>query len=105
MKMDNMPQAPMTHFDKLVHTLLFFGLSGVVFFDNTRYLRQSTPLQRIFFGSFLFPVFFGGMIEVLQGYAHRSGDWMDFLFDAIGVVAGILICWLINTRLKSPTDG
>jgi hypothetical protein len=27
---------------------------------------------------------------------------MDFLFDAMGVGVGILICWLINRRLKPP---
>jgi hypothetical protein len=105
MKAGNMPET-LTVFDKLVHALMFLGVSGTVFFDNTRYFRRATNLQRIFAGSFLFPVFFGGIIEIGQEYAtsYRSGDWMDFLFDVMGVAAGFLICLLINRHLKSSQD-
>ncbi|MDR2683520.1 MAG: VanZ family protein [Dysgonamonadaceae bacterium] len=100
------PAAPMTNFDKLAHAVMFAGLSGVVFFDNTRYLRRAIRFRRIFSGSFLFPVVFGGLIEIVQGYAtpHRSGDWMDFLFDAMGVGVGLLSCWRINRRLNPPAN-
>jgi VanZ family protein len=97
-----LPAAPMTDFDKLIHLFMFMGLSGVVFFDNTHYLKKKISLQRIFFGSFLFPVLFSGSIEVMQSYftTSRTGDWMDFLFDGIGSLCGILICWLINRKLS-----
>jgi VanZ family protein len=93
---------PMTNFDKLVHLLMFMGISGVIFFDNTSYLRKRISSQRIILGSFLFPVIFGGIIEILQAYltTSRSGDWMDFLFDTIGSFFGILICLVINRMLK-----
>jgi VanZ family protein len=95
--------ATLTVFDKLAHALMFLGVSGVIFFDDTRYFRQTTTLRRIFFGSFLFPVFFGGIIEIGQEYAtsYRSGDWVDFLFDVMGIAAGFLICLLINRRLAA----
>lgn len=100
-----LPEAPMTDFDKLIHLLMFMGLSGIVFFDNTHYLRKKISSGRIFFGSFLFPIFFGGMIEIMQEQKYftstRSGDWMDFLFDGIGAFCGFLICWLINCKLAS----
>lgn len=96
------PEAPITNFDKLVHLVLFMGISGVVFFDNTRYFRTKIRFSRIFWGSFFFPIFFGGVIELLQAYfvPTRSGDWMDFFFDGIGVLIGLLICLSINCRLK-----
>jgi VanZ family protein len=97
-----LPEAPMNDFDKLIHLIMFMGLSGAVFFDNTRYLREKISAQRIFFGSFLFPTLFSGATELLQEYftTTRTGDWMDFLFDGIGAFCGILICWGINCRLS-----
>ncbi|GHV23025.1 membrane protein [Clostridia bacterium] len=96
-----LPEVPMTDFDKLVHLLMFMGLSGVVFFDNTNYLRQPVSRQRILWSSFLFPVLFSGAIEIMQEYFSliRTGDWMDFLFDAGGAAIGLIICLLINNRL------
>ncbi|GHS99306.1 membrane protein [Bacteroidia bacterium] len=96
-----LPEAPMTNFDKLVHLLMFMGLSGVVFFDNTNYLRKPVSRQRIFWSSFLFPVLFSGFIEIMQEYftTNRTGDWMDFLFDSIGATIGLIVCLLINRRL------
>jgi VanZ family protein len=98
-----LPEAPMTDFDKLIHLIMFMGLSGAAFFDNTHYLKKKISFRRIFFGSFLFPTLFGGTIEVIQEHftVSRTGDWMDFLFDGIGAFCGILICWLINFRLSS----
>jgi VanZ family protein len=92
----------MTDFDKLVHFFLFLGISGTAFFDNTGYLKRKSSALRIFNGSFLFPVAFGGLIEILQATLTniRSGDWMDFLYDAIGALAGVVICLIINRKLK-----
>ena len=101
----SLPEAPMTNFDKLVHSLMFMGLSGAVFFDNTRYLRQAIGWQRILGGSFLFPILMGGLIEIVQlQLPYRSGDWWDFLFDSLGAVAGCLVCGLINRWLNKSSN-
>ncbi|MDR1371624.1 MAG: VanZ family protein [Dysgonamonadaceae bacterium] len=94
---------PVTNFDKLIHLLLFMGISGITFFDNTSYLRKKISLLRIFLGSFIFPLVFGGLIEVLQATltSSRSGDWTDVGFDAIGAIIGMMTCVLINVRIKS----
>jgi VanZ family protein len=95
----NMVELPMTDFDKLVHALMFLGVSGVVFFDNTNHLKKQIRTRRIIWGSFVFPLLFGGFIELIQALtAFRTGDWRDFLFDGIGAVCGALICWMINKR-------
>jgi VanZ family protein len=103
----NPPEVPvklrMTNFDKLVHFLMFFGLSGIVFFDSSFRLKQKVNGWLIFGSSFLFPIAFGGIIEIVQEYmiTTRSGDWMDLLFDGIGVFCGCLICLSINWKLNS----
>ena len=96
-----LPKSPMPNFDKLVHVLMFLGLSGVIFFDNTNYLRFPISKIWIFLSVFLFPIAIGGLIEIGQEYLtlSRSGDWFDFLFDVIGVSIGWSTVILINRYL------
>jgi VanZ family protein len=100
-----METQPMTNFDKLAHFLMFMGLSGTMFFDNSFYFKKQVARWSIFWGSFLFPIVFSGGIEIAQEYltTTRSGDWMDFLFDTIGVSCGCLICLGINRKLNPQT--
>ena len=95
-----LPAPPVIDFDKIVHTILFLGLSGVLFFDSTGYLRFPISKIRIFLSSFILPVTIGGLVEILQAFATktRSGDWFDFLFDVIGAFLGWGIALLINHR-------
>ncbi|MDR2621278.1 MAG: VanZ family protein [Dysgonamonadaceae bacterium] len=97
---------PMTNLDKLVHFLMFMGLSGVVFYDNSFRFKQKVTGWLFLGGSFLFPIAFSGGIEIAQEYltATRSGDWMDFLCDMLGVSCGCLVCWLINRRIISSAQ-
>ena len=97
-----LPAPPVVDFDKIVHTILFLGLAGVLFFDSTRYLRFSISKIRIFLLIFLFPVVIGGFIEVVQEYftKTRSGDWFDFLFDVLGALVGWGIALIINRWLS-----
>ena len=97
----SLPAAPMSNFDKLVHIIMFLGLSGVIFFEDTSYLRFPRSRKRIFLVTFLFPTLFGGLVEIIQEYltTTRSGDWFDFLSDCIGTIIGIGIALLINRHL------
>ena len=94
---------PVRNFDKFVHFILFLGLSGVIFFDNTSYLRYSISKVRISLGSFYIPTAIGGLIEIMQSVLTRSrtGDWFDFLCDGIGAIIGMGIALIINRYLKS----
>ncbi|MDR3218990.1 MAG: VanZ family protein [Dysgonamonadaceae bacterium] len=97
-----LPAAPISNFDKFVHLVMFLALSGAIFFDNTAYLKIQISIRQLFLASFLFPTLFSGAIELGQEYftTTRSGDWWDFLFDGIGAFIGILVCLLINRRLR-----
>jgi VanZ family protein len=95
---ESFPAPPVHNFDKLVHALLFFGLSGVLFFDSTGYLRYPISQTRIFFSSFFIPVVVGGLIEVMQEQftSSRFGDWYDFFYDTVGAMLGTGVALLIN---------
>ena len=103
MNTKSLPKTTLKDADKYVHFLMFLGLSGAVFFDQTRYLRQAIGWQRIFWGSFLFPVLIGGLIEIGQATltTYRSGEWWDFFWDGVGAMTGFLIALWIDRRLKS----
>jgi len=98
MSASDFPKVPVRNIDKLVHTIMFLGLSGVIFFDSTSYLRFPISKQRIFWGVFLFPTVLGGLIEILQGAltTTRSADVFDFIFDVFGTIFGLGIALFIN---------
>lgn len=94
-------------FDKWTHMVMYFGQAGAIWLDHLRRhgmrfdpmphsLRTGEVNRKHFFvGAFLFPVILGGVLEILQEYCTgglRSGDWMDWLADAFGVV----ILWLVG---------
>ncbi len=95
------PEAPMTDFDKLVHWGMFLTVSLVVFFESTNYFKNSIFKKELLLQSFFFPIAYSGFIELMQEYLSptRSGDWMDFLFDAIGALCGLVIVLIVNKKL------
>jgi len=101
MKTSSLPAPPVRNFDKAVHALMFLCLSGVIFFDNTRYFRFPISKMRIFWSTFIFPIALGGLIEIMQAdlTTYRSGDWFDFLYDIVGALIGWGIASLINRYL------
>jgi len=101
-----LPAAPVANFDKLVHSLMFLGLSGVIFFDGAGYLRYPVSVKWLFVVTFLFPVAIGGLIEIMQANltTYRSGDWFDFLFDGFGAAVGFGIAFLINRWIAKRAE-
>ena len=96
-----LPKIQVSNFDKFVHFVMFFTISGVIFFESTSYFRKRISTWKIIGFAFFFPVIYGGLIEVAQEYlpVNRAGDWMDFEFNVIGISVALIICLLINKRL------
>ena len=83
------------HADKLVHLVMYI-LLGVACSADSRAIMSK--FGRIFLCP-IFPILYGGMMELLQEYYFppRTGEWADFAFDAIGVLIGWGITeYLIN---------
>ena len=94
----SLPAPPMSNFDKLVHFAMFFLLGGCVYFENTRYFRHSINIPRIIWGTLIFPVLYGGLVELIQNYIspYRVGDWGDFFWDTIGASLAFVIAIIIK---------
>jgi len=101
MNTQSLPKVSVSNFDKFVHVVMFLTVPVVIFFENSSYFRKKVSMWNIIGYSFIFPVLYGGLIEIGQEYltTSRTGDWMDFLFDVIGAFLGLVICLLINKRL------
>ena len=51
--------------------------------------------------SLLICIFYGGLIEILQGtiFIERSADWFDFLADGVGSLVGLLLYNWIEKKI------
>ena len=46
---------------------------------------------------FLF-IIFGGVIEMIQSYVNRSGEWLDFFANTIGIIFGSFVGVVLNNK-------
>lgn len=88
------------HEDKVVHMLMYFGLTFVFIFDFKRSRWNNRNILFFVFICLLLPVLLGGFIEILQGnfFAPRTGSWTDWLADIAGVFLGWASISLFNIR-------
>ena len=75
--------------DKLVHTAMYFGFMALIMFEN----RKTLITGRNLFIAALIPLFYGILMEVLQGTitATRTASAMDALFNALGILLAVLL--------------
>lgn len=86
------------HLDKVVHFCMYFGMVGILWFEFLRnHFMQHAPMWHAWVGGMLFPILFGGVVELLQEYCtnHRGGDWLDFAANTTGAVVGSLVAYYI----------
>jgi len=84
--------------DKLVHFGMYFVLMSVIIIEHRNNLRN--PFRLLLFA--LIPLSYGILMEILQLTLtrSRSGDIIDALFDAGGILASILLWLLIKPAFK-----
>jgi len=86
--------------DKWAHFVMYGGLCLVIWWE---YLRQHARVnwKRSIVGAILLPVALGGLMELAQAYLTtcRSGEWLDFVADTIGVILGFVVCYPILSRI------
>lgn len=84
------------HFDKLVHFMMYFGFCTVLWFE---YYHSHPDIVRskLFWGAIIGPILFSGALEIAQSTmtAHRSGDFLDFLFNTLGVISAAFVAVFI----------
>ena len=90
-----------TNIDKLAHLLMYGGLSGIIWIEFIRsHNKFGGSISKGWIAAFICPIAFSGIVELLQEYAtrHRSGDWMDFAANTIGVILATITIYIIKKK-------
>lgn len=93
------PQTPLEqvkYIDKWTHLVMYTGFCSVIWFE---YLRRHKTLfwDRLILYAVLAPILMSGVIELVQAYCttNRSGDWLDFATNTVGVILGSLVGYFV----------
>ena len=43
-------------------------------------------------------IIFGGIIEMIQPYVNRYGEWLDFFANTLGVIFGFFVGLILNNK-------
>lgn len=94
------PETPLddvAFIDKWTHLVMYGGTTSVIWFEYLRSHRRLNP-RRLILWALVAMIALGGIVELLQAYCTttRSGEWLDFWADSLGVVIGNIIGWLIH---------
>ena len=82
----------MAFIDKWTHLVMYGGTTSVMWWEYLRHHR-SLIFWKLFLFAFIGLIAMSGVIELLQAYCttNRSGEWLDFWSDAVGVLIGAAI--------------
>ena len=104
------PETPLDNvdfIDKYTHFIMYGGTCAVIWWEHLRHCRKEArrqgrqgagrPNLRALTVAMLCMVLLGGLMELLQAYATttRSGEWLDFWADSIGVLLGTALGLLL----------
>lgn len=99
---DNIPGMPEgLPWDKIAHFCMYFMLTAVIMFDYYRMNFYSPKRLKWIFWGFIVPVFYGGLIELLQKYffSTRSAEMGDWIADIAGsLIAAILAIKVLKIK-------
>lgn len=75
--------------DKWTHMVMYGVLTLIIWLEYRRSHQQWDTWKLILF-AFLAPIAFGGLMELAQTHLTtcRSGEWLDFAANTIGVCMG-----------------
>lgn len=89
---DNLPPVPGS--DKTHHLMAYCVLVFPIALRKPKYW----PFICLFF------IGWSGLIELVQPYVNRYGEWLDIAANASGIVFGLLIAQLINWVLPVSSE-
>ncbi len=94
------PETPLDNvefIDKWTHLVMYGGTCSVIWWE---YLRTHHTLNKhqLLILAVIAMIALGGLMELMQAYCTttRSGEWLDFWADSIGVIIGNIIGISLN---------
>lgn len=96
---DQLPDIEFDNHDKVIHALMYAGLSGLIGGFGLLNTKYSTP--KVLILAVLFASGYGCVMEILQEYvfSKRSFDVYDIMSNIIGSLLGaIIVNFIINSK-------
>ncbi len=87
--------------DKWTHLVMYGGTCSVIWWEYLR-SHQHINWRKVLLLAVVGMILLGGLIELLQAYCTttRSGEWLDFWADTVGVLLGTVV-GLLKMVLRS----
>jgi len=79
--------------DKLLHFIAYFGLSGIA--------TMALGARKRAFWAVLALIALGGALEIIQGFTGRDASFYDELANSLGAVSGFGVSWLLYQLLSA----
>ena len=110
------PETPLSNVefaDKWTHFVMYGGTCSVIWWEHLRHCKKEARkrssacgqqhIVRFSLFTLIFLTALGGLMELLQAYCTttRSGEWLDFLADTLGVILGTALGFLMKKLLPS----
>ena len=94
------PETPLddvAFIDKWTHLVMYGGTTSVIWWEYL-HTHQQLNASKLLLWACLGMILLGGLVELGQAYCTttRSGEWLDFWADSIGVLLGNLLGWLLH---------
>ena len=100
------PETPLSAvnlIDKWTHLAMYGGTSTVMWWEHLRCHQGQPALRKLLCYAVVGMTLLGGLIEIVQPWVGRSGEWLDFVADTLGVVLGAGVGLLIKKTWKART--
>jgi VanZ family protein len=89
---EHLPAAPGS--DKTHHFIAYCALM----------LPTALRRPRYWFALALLFIIWSGLIEIIQPYVNRYGEWLDLLANAGGIVLAIIVAQGVHWAISKPKD-
>jgi len=66
-------------------------------------LPVSIALPKKWYWILLFFLFWSGVIELIQPYVNRHGEWLDFAANGVGISLGLMVGRIANRLFSRPS--
>ena len=89
--------------DKVIHILMYAALGFIAYYEYTRDTTCKINHRHWLIFMFLFFVFFGGVIEILQGtiFKPRTSEFADWVGDILGLAIGAGLAKLLFRKVRN----
>ena len=86
--------------DKWTHLVMYGGTTSVIWWEYLRH-HQQLDKRKLLLWALFGMIILGGLVELGQAYCTttRSGEWLDFWADTVGVIIGTAVGLLMKKLL------